>query len=232
MTDRPPDPAPSRPPPLRLGDLRPAFQVALQRFSVGGLIPILIFYVLLKLSGPGAGILGGTTASLIALGMRFRQVGRVDPVVVVPMVIILIQGALALAFNSVELYLAAPAIENAMWGVVLLVSVAIGRPLVLSVVLELNLVPPAYQGAPPIRRALRLVTILWALGAFVKSGVRLWLLSFLPLEMFLLGVSAFHTVLNAGLLSFAVWWTLRSVRRWADGQPDAAETGSTPAARV
>jgi len=215
----------SYPPRLNFTDLRPAVLNGLKRFALGGVLPLVVFYALLRLHGPTSGILGGMSISLLLLSFRFRQVRRWDPVVLIPMVIILLQGCLALALNSPELYLAAPAIENFVWGLLLFGSVVLGRPLIQTIAVELNLVPPTHRELAPVRRALRLLTVVWGLAAWTKSVVRVWLLTFLPIEPFLVIITLFHLILNLGLLAFSIWWSLRVVRRWsppADGAEPSA----------
>jgi intracellular septation protein A len=208
-------------PGVRFADLVPALKAALRRASLAGMVPVLVFYGLLKTSGPAAGIAGGMAISLSLLAYRFHQARRFDPIVLVPMIIILAQGSVALALNSVELYLAAPAVENLVWGLALIGSVLLGRPLVHLIAGELELIPPDYRQSPVVRRALRLMTLAWSLAAFAKAGARFWLLTWLPLEPFLVSISLFHLALNASLLALSFWWTLRALRRagWAEPLP-------------
>jgi hypothetical protein len=213
-------------PSLRFAELVPALRAALRRFALAGMVPVLVFYGLLKTLGPTAGIGGGMAVSLALLAYRFRRAGRFDPIVLVPMVIILAQGSAALALNRVELYLAAPAVENLVWGLALIGSVLLGRPLVHLIAGELELIPPAYRRSPVVRGALRLMTLAWSLAAFAKAGVRLWLLTWLPLEAFLVSITLFHLVLNASMLGLSCWWTLRALRRAGWSEPlvrEAAE---------
>jgi intracellular septation protein A len=179
---------------------------------MAGLLPILTFYVLFKAAGATAGIAGGVTVSLIALVIQLRRLGRLDPIVLVPMAVIGIQGPAALILDSVELYLAAPSVENALWGIVLVSSVAARRPLVRVIARELNLVPAGYERSATLGRALGFVTLAWGIAAFAKAGVRLWLLLLLPLEAFLLAITAFNLVLNGTMVAFSFWWPLRAVR--------------------
>jgi intracellular septation protein A len=196
----------------RFADLVPAARAALGRFLLAGLLPILAFYVLLQLGGPVVGILGGMGTSLAALLIQLKRLGRLDPVVAVPMAVILIQGSAAVALGSVELYLAAPSVENTLWGVALVGSVLLRRPLVRVIAGELGLIPAAYAGAKPVERALGQVTLAWGLLAFVKAGVRLWLLVQLPLETFLISVTIFNQVANGATVAFSFWWCLRAAR--------------------
>lgn len=204
-------------------------QAALARFALGGMLPILTFYALFRLAGPTAGIVGGMAVSLCALAIQARRLGRIDPIVVVPLVVIAVQGSSAVLLQSVELYLAAPAVENFLWGVALTVSVVLRRPLVRVIARELRLIPAEYTDSPAVGGALRVVTLAWALAGFVKGGVRLWLLSVLPLEMFLVAVTVFNMALNGATLVFSFWWPLRAVKQQASAtstSPPGAETAA------
>jgi intracellular septation protein A len=153
---------------LRFTDLLPAVRAAVGRFALAGLLPIATFYVLYRIAGPLAGILGGMTLSLFALSVQLRRLRRLDPVVLVPMGVILVQGSAALLLDSVELYLAAPAVENTIWGVALVGSSLGGRPLVTLIAGELGLLPAVYARSDAVRRALRHLTLAWGLAAFLR----------------------------------------------------------------
>ena len=195
----------------RLRDLLPSIRPALGRFGVGGLLPILTFYVLFRLAGPTAGILGGMSVSLLALSVQAWRLKRLDPIVLVPMGVIAINGSAGLLTGSVELYLAAPAVENALWGIALLVSVVVRRPLVGLIARELGLIPAAHARSAVVDRALAQTTLAWAVGAFLKAGVRLWLLQVLPLESFLVAITLFTWAVNAALLVGSFRWPLRAL---------------------
>ena len=92
------------------------------------------------------GILAGMATALIALAIQAWRLGRLDPIVMVPMAVILAQGTVAALAGSVELYLAAPAVEACIWGLVLIGSVVAGRPLVPMIARELDIVPSRIAG--------------------------------------------------------------------------------------
>ena len=196
----------------RIRELLPSASRALGRFALAGVLPIAAFYVAFRIGGPIPGIACGMGFSLCALLIQLRRLGRLDPVVLVPMALILIQGTAALFTGSVELYLAVPAAENVVWGIVLVGSVLIRRPLVRVIAGELQLIPTAFAGSEPLRRALAHVTLAWGIAAFFKAGARLWMLSVLSLEPFLVGVTVLHLIINGGLLAFSFWWPLRATR--------------------
>ena len=64
-----------------------------------------------------------------------------------------------------------------------------------------------------MRRSLTLLTLAWGLAAFAKAGLRLYLLTFLPLEPFLVAVTLGITGINVVMLGLSVWLPLQMVRR-------------------
>lgn len=212
-TECPPPLSGTLPGPLRIGELLPALQGALGRFLLAAVLPVLAFYLAFKAAGPVVGIACGMACSLAALAIQLKRLGRLDPIVLVPMVLIAIQGALALLTGSVDLYLAVPAVENIIWGTLLVGSVLVRRPLVHLIAGELNVIPDALSGDPAIRQALNRMTLAWGVGAFVKAVFRLWLLTAVTLEPFLVLVTLFNLAVNGTLLAFSVWLPLRATRR-------------------
>ena len=196
----------------RFRELLPALRAALWRFALAGVLPVLTFYLLFRFGGAATGIIGGMGVSLVALSVQLYRLRRVDPVVLVPMAVILVQGSAAVLAGSVELYLAAPAVENSLWGSALIGSVLIRRPLIPLIAGELGLIPSAYARSAALRGTLNYLTVAWGLAAFIKAGVRLWLLAVLPLEAFLISVTVFSVLVNGALLGLSFWWPLRVAR--------------------
>ncbi|MFN8635854.1 MAG: VC0807 family protein [Chloroflexota bacterium] len=233
MSESPPSPQP--PPPCagegepthqpashhghpRLAEALPALKRGGARFLVGGMLPVLTFYVGFRLGGAVVGILAGMTVSLTILAIQAYRTRRLDPIVVVPMLVILIQGGLALMTGSIDLYLAAPAVEAVIWGIVLVGSVAFRRPLVPLIARELGVVPARFATSVGMQRSLTLLTLAWGIAAFAKAVLRLWLLTLLPLEAFLIAVTVGITSINVVMIGLSVWLPLVMVRRQPHSQ--------------
>ena len=197
---------------LSFKELVPPARLALGRFVLAGVLPVLTFYVLLRRIGPHAGIAGGMAVSVIALGVQFARMKRLDPVVLVPLFVIIFQGSAALLLNSVDVYLAAPALENFLWGVALVGSALMRRPLISVIARELGFIPSFRTMPSSVSLALGRVTLAWGLAAFVKAIVRLWLLMVLPLELFLVTITLLSFGLNVVLVAFSFWLPLRVAR--------------------
>jgi intracellular septation protein A len=197
----------------RLSEVLPALRTGLVRFLCAGVLPVASFYVAFRLGGAIVGIVTGMVVSLTVLAIQAYRMRRLDPIVLVPMVVILAQGLLATLTGSVELYLAAPAAEAMIWGVVLIGSVLLRRPLVPLIARELGVVPTRFKSSIGLQRSLVLLTLAWGIAAFGKAGLRLWLLTLLPLEAFLVTVTLGMTAINVVMLGFSLWLPMQMVRR-------------------
>jgi intracellular septation protein A len=196
----------------------PALQRGGLRFLGAGVIPVVSFYIAFRLAGPLAGIITGMTVSLTVLGIQALRHRRLDPIVLVPMLVILAQGLLASLTGSIELYLAAPAVEAVIWGVVLIGSVVLRRPLVPLIARELGVIPARFTESVGLQRSLRLLTVAWGLAAFAKAGLRVYLLLLmLPIEEFLVAVTVSIAMLNVVMVGLSVGLPLLMVRR--DARP-------------
>jgi intracellular septation protein A len=197
----------------RLAEVLPALRRGALRFLGAGVLPVLSFYAAFKLGGPLVGIISGMTVSLAALGVQALRTRRLDPIVLVPMLVIVIQGLLAMLTGSVELYLASPAVEALIWGVVLIGSALTRRPLVPLIARELGVIPTRFSESVGLRRSLELLTLGWGVAAFCKAGLRIYLLTLLPLEEFLIAVTVGMAAINVVMLGLSVWLPLMMVRR-------------------
>jgi intracellular septation protein A len=197
----------------RLAEVLPALHRGGLRFLSAGALPVLAFYVAFRLGGPIAGIVTGMAVSLTVLAIQAYRLRRLDPIVIVPMVIILANGLLGMLTGSIELYLAAPAVEAVLWGVVLIGSAVLRRPLVPLIARELGVIPARFLASDGLRRSLEVLTLAWGLAAFVKAGLRLYLLSFLPLEAFLIAVTVGIALVNVVMVGVSVWLPFMMVRR-------------------
>jgi intracellular septation protein A len=186
---------------------------ALSRFLLVAILPIVAFYFAFRWYGVVPGILAGSTISLVALTVQQRRLRRIDPIALIPMLVISINGSVAVIFESIEVYLLAPSVENVIWMAVLAGSVVIRRPLAEIIGNELRLIPERWRGTPEVRRLMSQVTLLWAAGALVKAAVRPVLLYSLSLEVFLVTIVLATQGLNVLMIAATFWWSSRAARR-------------------
>jgi hypothetical protein len=134
--------------------------------------------------------------------------------------VILAQGILAGLTGSIEIYLAAPAVEAVLWGTVLIGSALLRRPLVPLIARELGVVPSRFAASIGLRRSLEILTLAWGIAMLFKAGLRVYLLTLLPLEAFLVAITLGTSAVNVAMMGLSVWLPLMMVRR--DAPPRAA----------
>ena len=70
----------------------PSIKRALVRFAFVGMTPIVAFYLVYRMLGPIEGMIAGTATATVALGIQAIRMRRFDPVGLVPIGAVLIQG--------------------------------------------------------------------------------------------------------------------------------------------
>ena len=144
----------------------------LPQFALEALLPTLAFYAGLRLSGLAAGIVAGTSASLVLAGILLRR-GRDVSVVALGAVFVVIQAIVGLASHSTTVYLAQPIVFSTLLGIAYVGSVAVGRPLIGVFASAWYPFPDWFRATPTFRREFSLQTLVWAGYCFVRAALRL-----------------------------------------------------------
>jgi intracellular septation protein A len=181
--------------------------------ALGSLLPVAIFYAGYRLwSFPAAVVAVLLWASLVFVWHR-RRTGHADVFSASAFGFACIQAAVGLATQSPNAYLAVPSVENVALGSVFLGSAFVGRPLLAAYAQRLYPIPPAVRASKPFRRAFLVLSAAWFVGLCARALVRLWLLSALPIEAYLVVNTVAGWPFNVGLVALTVWYPLRELRR-------------------
>jgi hypothetical protein len=183
-------------------------------FLLGVVVPQLLFYLGLRDESMTAGLIaaGGWIVGLQLIDVVRRRL--VDPLLLYGSVWTMVQGTVAGYAHSATLYLAGGVIENLIWALVLLGSLAVGRPLLVGVVGSLLRARSDAVLTLPAQAALGRLTTLWALG-FLARAVGLYAaVIHLAIGQFLLVNTLAGWPLNGiGLLLSAVYFQA-AIRRF------------------
>ena len=177
-----------------------------------GFIPLGAFYVGLKLEGLAAGIVAGAAAAAL-IYLYERRAGRDGLMVRLALAFVAVQSVVGLVSHSTTVYLAQPVVVTAIWGLMFLVSVPLGRPLAGSLACAWYPFPKAFRETPEFKRVYGVESIVWGLYFFARSGIRLVTLLNTSLENFLL--ITFLTGLPATILLLA-WSIHYSIRKFSE----------------
>lgn len=194
------------------------------RFARDAAGPVLAFYVAWKLIGLYAGIAAGTTTALV-LFVRERRHGRSGLGAGLGLGIALVQAIVGVASGTAIGYLAPPVIANGLYGLAFIVSVMIRRPLAGVFAVEMFPFQPETRTSPAFRRTFSIVSLAWGVTFLSRCALRLVVLSWGDVDVFIVVNLITGLPLNVLLLVWSIRFSIRSFRR--SGLP-ATSTPSQP----
>ena len=171
---------------------------ALPNVVVSTLVPTALFYV-------GWYAEGHSTAFALALGWALMLVGyrsvrreRIPAMLVLTTVLLVLRTAIGLMSGSTRIYFMQPVVTLCMVGLLFLVSVAAGRPLISKLAADVFPLPAELAERQEVQQHFRKLSFLWAGVYFVNAAVTLLLLLNLP-------VSAY--VATHSFVGLAIMWS-------------------------
>ncbi|MBV8386574.1 MAG: DUF3159 domain-containing protein, partial [Acidimicrobiia bacterium] len=126
--------------------------------------------------------------------------------------IVIIQGAIGLAFGSAKVYLAQPVVVNLVLGLVFLVTTLRGKPFAGQFAEELYPFPPEVKESETFKRAFARVSVVWAVYFLVRSLIRLYMLQWSVDAFVVVNVITGFPII-AVLMSWSVWYISRYFRQ-------------------
>src|SRR5215813_15480298 len=185
------------------------------RFARDAMGPVLLFYAGWKLSGLTAGILVATAMAVVIFIWERRR-SRSGLAASIGLVVALTQAAAGLATGSAVAYFAPGIIVNALYGLAFMVSVALGRPLAGVFAQDTYPFPPAVRASVTFRRVFSRVSLAWGTYLLLRSGLRLLVLSWRDVDLFVIVNIATGIPFTAALTAWSIWYGVRGFRRSAE----------------
>ena len=197
----------------RLSELPdPTWQLLLRRglpqFAFEGIVPVVVFYGLWRTAGLGPAVVASTLLSMAIAAWAIRH-GRQAGLALVSAIFVVVQALVALAADSATVYLAQPVVLSAIWGLVYLGSVVVGRPLIGIFASAWYPFPPWFQASAPYRREFGLQSLVWAAYCLGRAALRLYAL----LGSGVGGFVVVSVVTGTPVLAALVFWGLWHARR-------------------
>ncbi len=186
------------PPPRKA--LRHALPVVLE----GVVGPLVVFYLLLVLTGFRGALIAALTWSYLALGRRLLKGQRVSMLLLFGTILITLRTVIAFATGSAFLYFAQPTAGTVVISLALLVSAIVGRPFTQRFAHDFCPMDPAIMRRPLVHRFFVRISILWATVLMLNAGLVFWLLLSSSLRAFVLERSAVTYGLTAVAIFFSI----------------------------
>jgi hypothetical protein len=181
-------------------------------FAAEGILPVLAFYGAWKLWGLTTGIILATALSACIVVWQIRR-GRAAAIARLTFVFLAVQALVGIASHSATVYLAQPVLLSAAWGMVYLVSAAIGRPLIGVFAQAWYPFPPAFRAAPAYRREFGMQSVVWGFFCLARAGLRLAALLGSGVGGFLLVSFLTGSPFFFALVAWGVWHARRTFSR-------------------
>jgi intracellular septation protein A len=198
------------PPPLRAVHLPPLRSL----LTHGGLhiaeatvIPLGLFYLMLRLDGLRAGLVAALAWSYLVIAVRLLRGRRVPGLLLLATAMLTLRSAISFATDNAFVYFLQPTLGNFAVGALFLMSVRLGRPLARRLADDVCPLPAHVLDRRPIIKIFSRITVLWALVNIANGSTALWALLSSSLGGMLLArtVGSFTLVVCAVYLSF-VWF--------------------------
>lgn len=175
-----------------------------------GFVPLGAFYAGYRLSGVTAGI-GASVAASAFVYLYERRAGRDGLLVRIALAWVIVRAVAALLAHSATVYLGAPVLANALWGLAFLVSIAIGRPLAGTLACAWYPFGPEYRRTAEFRRVFGIESAVWGVYLLLISGVRLAVLLQGSIGSFVLVSVLAGTPATIALMAWSVWYATRKL---------------------
>jgi hypothetical protein len=181
--------------------------------AVIGVIPLAGFYIAQQLGGLGWSVGVGCALSLIVFPFERKMTGSARWAWI-GLSGVALGAVLALVTRDPKLFFLRVVIGDAAWGLAMLGSLIIGKPLIGVFASWVVAIPDEYKETQAYKRSFGVVTAVWAVVNLVRAGVRGWLLAKGTLEGFLAVQVLSGYPIFAVLLVFSIWYPRRAARRY------------------
>jgi hypothetical protein len=176
---------------------------------LGSVLPVGLFYVSYRAWSFTAAVLVVLAWSALVFGWHRRRTGGADVFSATTFVFACVKAGAGLVSQNPILYLAWPSLENLIYGSAFLGSAVAGRPVLALYAQRLYPIPACVSTSPTFRDAFTRTSALWLAGNLLRAVVRLWLLSSLSLELYLVADTVAGWPINVSLVAFTAWYPLR-----------------------
>jgi uncharacterized membrane protein len=183
---------------------------ALPNVVISTVIPTALFYAGWYAEGRSSAFALALGWTLTLVGWRSIRKERIPALLVITTVLLVLRTALALMSGSTRVYFMQPVVTMSVIGILFLVSVMAGRPLISKLAADVFPLPQELADRDEVRGHFRKLSFLWAGVYFVNAAVTLLLLLNLPVSIYV----ATHSFVGLGIMWFGfvlTFWLSRPV---------------------
>lgn len=183
--------------------------------AIYGFIPLIGFYIGQKMGGVGWAVAVGGVLSLAVIPLELRTTGQMRWCWI-GIAGVVFSGALALLTENPKLFFLRSVLGDAAFGVAMVGSLAIGRPLIATFASWAVTIPDEYKSTAAYKRSFAVLTLVWGIVNLMRAGGRGWMLTHGSLEQLMVVNLATGWPVFAALVGFSVWYPRRLAQGFVD----------------
>jgi intracellular septation protein A len=180
-----------------------------------GLGPSLAFYVGYKAVGLAAGI-GFAVVVAVAAYVRARRQGRTGLLPWITLTMVVVQGTIGLLADDARGFFAPQLVTSAVWGVAMIGSVMIGRPLVGMFAKELFPFPEEVRASDEFRRVNGIISLVFGVSILLRGALRYLQLRNGSIDGYVLVTLLTGFPITMITIAWGLWFSRRALGRAVD----------------
>ncbi len=184
----------------------------------GTVVPLVIFYVALWVTGMWGALIAALAWSYFAILRRYLRRAAVPGLVLLGALALTFRTALSMITGNVVLYFLQPSLGTALVGLAFLLSLRTDQPLVQRLARDFLPVSPEFFSSPSVKLFFRKISPLWAVMMLANAAITTWMLFQLPVSLFVVTKTAASVILTGIAIAYSVVW----FRRLFSGAPARA----------
>ena len=195
---------------------RPSLGIVLRRLavslSVACIVPAVLFYLALVLSGVTAAVITALTWSYGAVVWRWATKRRTSGLLVLTVTVLTIRTAITLSTGNTFIYFFQPVVSDGLVALIFLASLATATPVVARLAADFYPMDHDVATRHAIRRLFWRLTLLWGCVGLAKGGLGFWLLESQSLLSFVVLKNVMVVSLTVAAVSVTVIAATRVLR--------------------
>lgn len=192
--------------PIVIPHLRSALRHALPNIVEGKVVPVVLFVVLLELTGSTWALLAALAWSLASIGYRRSTGRRVPGLIILSAVALTARTIAALASGSMVVYFIQPTVTTVLVGIAFIVSVVRRDPLAQRLAADVLPFDDDTSAHPLVRRFFVRLSVLWAITSMINASITIWLLLTQSTTTFVLVKSILGPTTGAVTIAIGLIW--------------------------
>ena len=179
--------------------------------AVYGFIPLIGFYIGQKTGGVVWAVAAGGVLSVLVIPLELRSTGQMRWCWI-GLLGVAFSGGMALLTQDPKLFFLRSVLGDAAFGIAMIGSLVIGRPLIATFASWAVKIPDQYKNTVAYKRSFAILTLVWGIVNLARAGGRGWMMTHGSLEQLMIVNLATGWPVFVALVGFSVWYPRRLAR--------------------